>query len=164
MQGFDPKSLDRFTQAALHPELTTSEREIRDAFVREYLEDYNETEATIRIGFMASFAKDYAGKFMSEPYVLQKIKEREATLGIETDDDRRKLQILAGLRREANYRGSGASHSARVNALTNLAKLYGMEPPTKTQAEVKVTSPVQFYLPHNGRDPVVPATEPAETK
>lgn len=161
MEGIDPKSLDSFTRAALHPELTESEKQIRNAFVREYLEDYDHIAAAIRIGFMKSFAEDYAHKFMAEPYVQNRIKELELDAGIETDADRTKRQILAGLKREANYRGEGSSHGARVTALTNLAKLYGMEPATKTQTELKVTTPVQFYLPHNGRDPLPEGPAPA---
>lgn len=154
MESLDPTGLDSFTLAALHPELSESEKRIRDRFVAEYLEDYSQVEAAIRIGFMKSFAEDYAKKFLAEPYVQQKIMEAEHELGILTPDDRRKAEVLAGLRREANYRGAGSSHGARVTALTNLAKLYGMEPATKTQTELKVTTPVQFYLPHNGRDPL----------
>lgn len=159
MQSIDPRSLDSFTQAAFHPELTESEKRIRDAFVREYLEDYSHINAAIRVGFMKSFAEDYANKFMAEPYVQQKIRELELDAGIKDDNDRDRRLVLATLKREMQYRGAGSAHSARVSAAAQLAKLLGMEPALKTKTEVSVTTPVQFYLPHNGRDPLPVPTE-----
>ena len=41
---------------------------------------------------------------------------------------------------------------AGVAAAAQMAKLLGMEAPTKTETKLSVDSPVQFYLPHNGRD------------
>jgi hypothetical protein len=130
--------------------LTDGERALRVKFVREYLVDYDARLAAMRCGFMSTFAEDYANKFMLEPIVQQLIKEYEHDSGIDNQDDRDKQTVKATLRREMQQ-GSPAS---RVSAANTMAKLLGMEAPVKTVAEVTMKSAVQFYLPHNGRDPL----------
>jgi phage terminase small subunit len=145
-------NLDQYTRAALAPSLTEREKELRDVFVKEYIVDFDRTAAALRCGFAKSFATDYANKFMDEPYVRKLIQDKQTAAPdanvVETD----RLSILAALRREMVI-GSPAS---RVSAATQLAKLQGLEPASKTISEVTVKSPVQFYLPHNGRDNLDP--------
>lgn len=99
------------------PELTPQEKALRDAFVAQYLLDYNPVKAAIRIGYKASIAGTYAARFMDESYVLRKIAELERG-----DEDIARV-IKSGLVREANYNGPGASHGARVAAITQLSKI-----------------------------------------
>lgn len=116
-------------QAQMEPELTGPEKELRIRFVDEFMYDRNSYAAAMRVGFGAAFANDFSKKFMQESFVRKLIREREEQL-ISNDpgqlDIKRKM-IEQCLLQEANYRGPGSSHSARVTALTNLAKLYGME-------------------------------------
>ena len=120
-------------------DLSTSERELRDRFIEEYLKDYDQTTAAIRIGFPMSFARTYAERFMTEPYVRQKISEREAAQLDPSEEknefeiDRRRIR--AALLREANYNGPGSSHSARVSALAKLASIRDMDSPIKVKTE-----------------------------
>lgn len=115
--------------------LTKQERSLRQRFVEEYLADYDAFAAAIRIGYQEAFAQQYAKQFLTEPYTLKLIKEREAEFGILTEEDQHRKKIVAGLYREAHSRIN--SGSARVAALTQLAKIIGIEAPVKS--EVKLT-------------------------
>lgn len=115
--------------------LTKQERSLRQRFVEEYLADYDAFAAAIRIGYQEAFAQQYAKQFLTEPYTLKLIKEREAEFGILTEEDQHRKKIVAGLYREAHSRfNSGA---ARVAALTQLAKIIGIEAPVKTELKVE---------------------------
>lgn len=118
-----------------NPQYTDRELALRQTFVKEYCVDYDKVKAAIRCGFAKSFAEDYATRFMEEPYVHQLIKKLESeqeTSDCPSDDTARSI-IKSGLFREANFTGNGSSHSARVSALANLAKIHGMEAPTKVE-------------------------------
>ena len=111
--------------------LTKQEKALRQRFVAEYLADYDAFAAAIRLGYQEAFAQQYAKQFLTEPYTLKLIKEREAEFGILTEEDQHRKKIVAGLYREAHSRFN--SGSARVAALTQLAKIIGIEAPVKTQ-------------------------------
>lgn len=111
--------------------LTKQERALRQRFVEEYLVDYDPFAAALRLGYTDQFAELYSRQFMLEPYVRKRISEREAEIGIETEEEKHRKRIVAGLYREAHSRfNSGA---ARVAALSQLAKIIGIEAPVKTQ-------------------------------
>lgn len=118
--------------------LTKQERDFRERFVEQYLVDYDAYSAAIRLGYQEAFARQYAKQFMAEPYTLNRIAEREAEMGILTEEDQHRKKIVAGLYREAYNRSN--SGSARVAALAQLAKIIGIEAPAKTQQEVRVTT------------------------
>ena len=115
--------------------LTKQERALRQRFVEEYLTDYDAVGAAIRLGYQEAFAQQYAKQFLTEPYTLKLIKEKEAEFGLLTEEDQHRKKIVAGLYREAHSRFN--SGSARVAALRQLAKIIGIEAPVKT--EVKLT-------------------------
>lgn len=115
--------------------LTKQERALRQRFVEEYLTDYDAFSAAIRLGFQEAFAQQYAKQFLTEPYTLKLIKEKEAEFGILTEEDQHRKKIVAGLYREAHNRFN--SGSARVAALTQLAKIIGIEAPVKTELKVE---------------------------
>lgn len=133
-------------------ELSEREKALRDRFVAEYLIDRNELAAAIRIGYGAGFAKEYAVRFMGEPYTLNKIKELSAAQLKRTDEEIDNLILQGLLERAQNPHGSDSS---RVAAYAALAKLRGMEKPLKTEnvnINTDKKSVVTFYLPSNGRD------------
>lgn len=127
-----------WSDEAMAPPLSPAERAVRDRFVKEYLVDYDQKRAAMRCGYGESFAEAYADKFMNEPYVQQQIKALEVALPEDPDaeEEHTKRVIRAALIREANYRGPGASHSARVNALAKLAVIHDMDAPTKVEADI----------------------------
>lgn len=108
---------------------------LRDNFVKQYLIDYDAVNAAVRIGYNRGIAKEYAARFMDEPYVIKQIQVQEIAPAEEDPKDLQK-RIMAGLIREANYRGAGSSQAARVAALGKLAQLNGMEPATRNKTEL----------------------------
>lgn len=142
MEAIDKESLDALPiQAPSAPKeedertYTWREKALRDLFVKEYLVDYDAVGAAMRIGYNRGIAKEYAVRLMDEPYVARQIAKQEGA-PVEEDEKTAKKRIMAGLVREANYRGAGSSQAARVAALGKLAQLYGMEPATKTKTEL----------------------------
>lgn len=131
---------------------TYREKALRDYFVREYLVDYDAIAAAMRIGYNRGIAREYAVRLMDEPYVARQIAKMEGAPA-EEDSETLKKRIMAGLIREANYKGVGSSQAARVAALGKLAQLNGMEPATKTKTELTgpngepLQGPGQFIIP-----------------
>lgn len=129
--------LSFWEEGAMAQELSDSEKKLRNQFVDEYLLDFSQTAAAIRIGFSASFAQTYAEKFMAEPYVRKRIMELQNAMAgdekAEADLDRRRIR--AALMREAHYKGPGSSHAARVSALSKLAAIRDMDAPTKLKID-----------------------------
>ena len=133
----DTENTSDWEWAKMSPELTPRERQLRDAFVDQYLIDYDAHAAALRVGFQAAFAPDYAKKFMGETYVRQRLKmmeQTEPTVGAAIEDKYNNRRIKAKLMEEAFYTGPGSSHSARVSALKALAAIQGLEAPKKTES------------------------------
>lgn len=105
--------------------LTDQEKALRDAFVTEYLKDYDSLQACIRIGFLVTFAKEFHIKLMSESYVLRRITELQRAAP--ADEKQQELQdkalILSSLR-QATQNGP---YNSRVAAAAKLAAIYGMD-------------------------------------
>jgi len=122
--------------------LTDDERKLRDRFVTEYLVDYDEVQAAIRLGYTEAYARDYGKRFKSEPYTANKIKEMELgdTSEALTPEQIARKRRIAQLERQANYYGPGSSHGARVSALTQICKIEGIEAPVKTETSVNLTA------------------------
>lgn len=126
-----------WADAAMAPQLSTAERELRLRFIDEYMFDRDAYHACIRIGVMQTMAIEYANKFIGEPFVQQEIarRDREMAADPKLEQEMTKRQVRAALLREAHYRGPGASHAARVGALIKLGAILGMDAPIKTQNE-----------------------------
>ena len=118
-----------------NPEYTLRELELRKLFAKEYCVDYDQVKAAIRCGFAKAYANDYAVKWMEEPFVQKEIKRIESTVDATNcpNDEEARSIIKAALFREANFTGTGSSHSARISALVSLAKIHGLEAPTKIE-------------------------------
>lgn len=103
-----------------------------EAFAREYVIDFDPVNAMVRSGLATgdegvTYFTNRCGKILRNPYTLQALK---AIIGqVEKEKIVSRERILMGLLEEANYRGPGASPSARVAAWAKLAKLMGMELP-----------------------------------
>ncbi len=126
------KALLRMTEENLTPRMKAR----RDAFIAEYLVDWSGPNAMIRSGGSPSTACKLARQYLHEPYVAKKI--RECIDALEEAGLINRKRVLAGLVREANYHGIGASHGARVSAYGVLAKILGMEAAQKVDVKVGV--------------------------
>ena len=124
------------SQSSFAPTLTASEMELRDRFVTEYLTDYDQYKAAIRIGYAPAYAKQFGAQFMLEPYVLGKIREAEGGKTDDFDVDVQKKMIVTALWREAKNMGAGSSQAARVAALSKLSAFYGMDAPKVSKQEL----------------------------
>lgn len=121
--------------------LTLQEKELRDMFVVEFLKDHDYRNAAIRIGFLPKYADQYAAEFAVDPYVKRRIEyEMTRPLTDEEASEHKRAMIRrteALLLKQAGYAGPGASHGARVSALSKLASIYGMDAPTKVEQTVQ---------------------------
>lgn len=138
MEDIDKESLDALPiQDPDEEERSYSDRELklRDKFVKEYVKDYNPIAAAQRIGYSASIAREYAQRFMDEPYVARKIRMLEDEPPEDMSPEKMQQRIMAGLYKEANNYGQGSTQAARVAAWAKLAHLQGMEPALKTKNE-----------------------------
>lgn len=127
MAGEQP-GMSFWNDLILQPALSPHEKQLRDRFVNEYLVDYDAWAACVRVGFIKSVAMTYASELMEDPYVRREIsrleKERVVTAADEKGKATMHSQLESWYLREANYRGPGASHAARISALNSLAKIH----------------------------------------
>lgn len=112
--------------------LTSEEQALRQTFVEQYLLDFNPINAALRCGFASSVAGQYSAKLMQDNYVQWLIAQKKIVQPESKDDllenkDLRKRKIISALYDEAFYHGHGASHAARVAALTKLARIEGID-------------------------------------
>ncbi|QJI53338.1 terminase small subunit [Alteromonas phage vB_AcoS-R7M] len=122
-----PNDIELIDSQLREETLTEDEMLLRELFVKEYLVDYNAYFAALRVGFHSSFAAEYAKKLMGEGFVRRLIAKQEREQASDDQQNLSKAQVEKYLFREANYYGPGASHGARVSALSKLANIYGMD-------------------------------------
>lgn len=143
------KKLAKRTVENLTPQMKSK----RDRFISEYVKDFNGPMAYIRAGGPSTTAVKMSGEYLREPYVSQQV--WAVIDSMEEAEIINRKHILAGLVREAQFQGQGASHGARVSAWAHLAKILGME-----QTNVNVKGSIN----HNVRGgvmvvPVLPGSE-----
>ncbi len=122
-------------------QLSPREMAVRDLFVDEYFKDFNSQRACIRVGYAEPDVKTFAAKFQYCPYVQNKIAERKNQNMVvdsnnELDIDLMRVKLINGLMEDALFNGPGASHSARVKAKSELAKLLALEPPKRIEQTI----------------------------
>jgi transposase len=103
--------------------LTEQEKLLRDYFVAEYLKDFNAFQATIRIGFQASFALDWSRRLYECGYVQRKIQHMTRTQKIA--DEEAKTLLENELLRIAQC----GSDTARVSAIREYNAMKGWSKP-----------------------------------
>lgn len=96
----------------------------QQAFVREYLVDLNATQAAVRAGYSEKTASEIGHENLRKPQIEMALADafEQRAERVQLDQD----TVIRGLLEEARYRGTGASHSARVQAWTTLARHLGM--------------------------------------
>lgn len=118
--------------------LNEREKEIRNRFAVEYVKCRDPVKSAIKVGYNDMAAREYAVRFMNEAYTLAAIDIAENM--VENSDESgmspEQLKIKRLLFLEAEDRTYGASHSARVSALSKLASICGMESPIRLESNV----------------------------
>jgi hypothetical protein len=106
---------------------TESEKQLRDAFVEEYLTDFDAFNACIRIGFNPSNSVIYSKSLMEESYVQKQIslKERRRQKSDEDQTTEDKELVLSVLRKAAQ----NGPFATRVAAAAKLATILGLDKP-----------------------------------
>jgi len=132
----DTDNGDSWAWAAMEPELTPRERELRDRFVVEYLKDRDSTAAASRVGFQNGFAKEYGVKFLGEAYVQKRIKEIEEAPVANPKQEEQRVKLLTKRMLESMLVDQRLSTAARVSAARELSAIYGWHAPIKTQQTV----------------------------
>ena len=98
------------------PKLTPKQQ----AFIAEYVVSLNAKDAARRAGYSERTARVIGPENLSKPVIRDAIDnalaERAQRVELTADE------VIEGLRREASYDGDGASHSARVAALSWLGR------------------------------------------
>lgn len=102
-------------------------RELNDkqaAFVREYLVDFNATQAAIRAGYSSKTAGQIGHELLKKPEVQAALSEGQKRLAEATETEAE--WIRRRLKEEATDYTEFASHSARIRALELLGKINGV--------------------------------------
>ena len=90
------------------------------AFVREYLVSLNAAGAPRQAGYSERTAAEVGYENLRKPQIRAAIENALAERAARTELTQE--EVIEGLRREANFDGDGASHSARVSALSWLGR------------------------------------------
>lgn len=101
---------------------TFSHRQTR--FIEEYLVDGNATQAAIRAGYSQRSAHSQGHENLRKPEISAEIARRREAMTEKTAIDA--AWVIRRLAAEAMRDGQGASHGARVAALSTLARALGM--------------------------------------
>ena len=94
-------------------------------FVWEYCKDHSPAQAAIRAGYKERNAPSIACRLLQIPAVQAAIRERERQIAEAAMLD--ETIVLEGLLREAQFTGDGSTHTARVSAWREVAKILGLE-------------------------------------
>lgn len=94
------------------------------AFVREYLVDFNATQAAIRAGYSKKTAASQAHDLLKKPDIQAALAEGQKRLAEKTETEAE--WVRKQLKAEATDYSEFASHSARVRALELLGKVNGI--------------------------------------
>lgn len=98
-------------------------QEKRDAFVREYLVDFNATQAAIRAGYSAKTAGAQGHELLKRPDIQAQLKAFRERAAEQTQTDIN--WVRQRLKEEATDYSEFASHSARIKAIELIARLNG---------------------------------------
>lgn len=102
--------------------MTEGEKTYRDAFVREYIKDFNGTKAMVRMGYVQKNPGQRASGLLREPYVANRLYELVRQL--QPTDVVQRGQVMARMWEEANDDFNPSM--VRVAALAHIGKMLGM--------------------------------------
>lgn len=113
--------------------LSPAEKALRDKFVAQYLVDFDDYKAALRVGFLPSVAATYCKQLMNDGYVQREIarlqREQQSDPKAQQERDR---ELTLNTLRQAMQNGPYAS---RVAAAARMAAIHGFDAPIKTQNE-----------------------------
>jgi hypothetical protein len=110
----------------LEPALTEKEVILRDAFVAEYLKDFDSYQACLRLGFQATYAVQWATTLFNDGYVQRKITFMTNKLEPSPEQEAMDRAMVEVTLRKVMQRGSD---SARVAAVREFATARAADAP-----------------------------------
>lgn len=106
----------------LEPALTEKEILLRDAFVAEYLKDFDAYRACLRLGFQKTYATYWSETLFNDGYVQRKLSHITAKPVASSEQDEHDRAMVENTLRLVMQRGSD---SARVAAVREFRALKG---------------------------------------
>lgn len=110
----------------LEPALTAQEQLLRDAFVAEYLKDFDAYKACIRMGFLVTYAVQWSQNLINDGYVQRKIAFMTAKPAESPEQEAMDRAMVEMTLRQVMKQGSD---SARVAAAGKFMILKGWDKP-----------------------------------
>lgn len=129
----DLYEIDSFEEFPHDYDLTLGEVKLREKFVEQFMIDHDYFKACLRIGYTGDNAKEFANRFRTDPLVNQLL--AKALVARENEDQEVTRSKIRNAMLSEGFRPDNIP-SARIAALTQAAKFYGMESPVKIQQEV----------------------------
>jgi hypothetical protein len=115
---------------------------VREKFIGQYIIDFDPVQACLRMGYGDAAAKQVSSSYMQDAYVLNRIEYEKDRLGVSTDAEMHRRRLVAGLYRIASDRKVSAT--AQVSAYGQIAKILGLEAPTKIDNTVHGVGPSEI--------------------
>lgn len=143
MPGGDPE-VALFDSA--FQEIPRAKKLRREQFVREYIKDFNGSEAMRRMGSLSKTPWVQASEWLKEAYTQWFLAKMVSELDEQAIITRN--EVLFGLKKEANSHGIDGSAAARISAWRAIAKILGIEI-TKVEGNVNLGGGVML-MPMSG--------------
>lgn len=120
----------------------------RATFCREYVQDRNGTQAAIRAGYSKKSAQQISAELLTFPEIRAEIDRITQALAKATETEEE--WIRRRLKEEADNISEFSSHSARVAALREIAKINGLYEKDNAQLQPKSVHVIQL-VPLKGK-------------
>jgi phage terminase small subunit len=118
----------------------------QELFCREYLKDFNATQAAIRAGYSPDSARQQASRMLTYDNVSERIESLSKALLEQIDED-----ILDNLKTLREIREQGEKDSDRIKSVELLMRYHGSFEKDNTQK----SGNIQFIIQPEGEEPEI---------
>ena len=118
----------------------------QELFCREYLKDFNATQAAIRAGYSEDTASQQGSRLLSNVKVSERLEKLSKALLEQIDED-----ILDNLKTLREIRESGEKDSDRIKSVELLMRYHGSFEKDNTQK----SGNIQFIIQPEGEEPEI---------
>jgi len=118
----------------------------QELFCREYLKDFNATQAAIRAGYSEDTASQQGSRLLSNVKVSERLEKLSKALLEQIDDD-----ILDNLKTLREIRETGEKDSDRIKSVELLMRYHGSFEKDNTQK----SGNIQFVIQPEGEEPEI---------
>jgi phage terminase small subunit len=118
----------------------------QELFCREYLKDFNATQAAIRAGYSEDTASQQGSRLLNNVKVSERLEKLSKALLEQIDDD-----ILDNLKTLREIRETGEKDSDRIKSVELLMRYHGSFEKDNTQK----SGNIQFVIQPEGEEPEI---------